>query len=108
VSPDQCRAARELLRWTRRELADAATVPLWVIAAFEDGRDILPHYEIEICEALEAVGIEFLAEVESDQFKPAGMTYSPIRKETLAPLSIVNGANLVWVVFQQHPARRRN
>ena len=60
----------------------------------------MPFYEIEIRAALEAVGIGFPFEIEDGQFKPAGVTYSPIRKETLAPLSKANGANLVWVVFQ--------
>jgi predicted transcriptional regulator len=77
MSPDQCRKARELLRWTRRELADAAGVNLWIVAAFEDGRDILPHYEIELRPALEAVGIGFPFEIEEGQIKPTGVTYSP-------------------------------
>jgi hypothetical protein len=55
MSPDQCREARTILKWTRRELVVAASVTLWVVAAFEDGRDILPHYEVEIRAALERV-----------------------------------------------------
>ncbi|MGD0761976.1 MAG: hypothetical protein ABR929_02090 [Roseiarcus sp.] len=77
VSPDQCREARAILKWTRRELADAARVTLWVVAAFEDGREVLPFYEIEIRAALEAVGISFAFEIEDGQFKPAGVTYTP-------------------------------
>jgi predicted transcriptional regulator len=77
MSPDQCREARTILKWTRRELADTAGVTLWVVAAFEDGRDILPHYEIEIRAALEAVGIGFPLEIADGQVKPAGVTYSP-------------------------------
>ena len=42
MTPDQCREARELLKWTRQELASAANVTPWVIDAFEDGRDVLP------------------------------------------------------------------
>jgi hypothetical protein len=38
VCPDQCREARTILKWTRRELADAAGVMLWVVAAFVLGR----------------------------------------------------------------------
>ena len=98
---DVCHEARTFLKWTRRELADATDAPLWfVVAAFEAGRDILPVYEIEIRAALEAVGIGFPFEIEDGRFTRAGVTDSPIRKETLAPLSIVNGANLVWIVFQ--------
>ena len=81
MSPDQCREARAILKWTRRELADAAGITLWVVAAFEEGRDILPHYEIEIRAALEAVGIGFPFTIEDGQFKPAGVTYSPRDKD---------------------------
>jgi DNA-binding XRE family transcriptional regulator len=81
MSPDQCREARAILKWTRRELADAARVTLWVVAAFEDGRDVLPFYEIEIRAALEAVGIGFPIEIENGQFKPLAVTYSPIDKD---------------------------
>jgi hypothetical protein len=35
MTPDQCRAARERLNWTRDELRKAADVPLWFVAAFE-------------------------------------------------------------------------
>jgi DNA-binding XRE family transcriptional regulator len=81
LSPDQCREARAILKWTRRELADAAGVTLWVVAAFEDGREVLPFYEIEIRAALEAVGIGFPFAIEDGQFKPAGVTYSPSDKD---------------------------
>lgn len=75
--PDQCLEARNVLKWTRRELADAAGVTLWAVAAFEDGREVLPFYEIEIRAALEAVGIGFPVEIEAGQFKPAGVRYAP-------------------------------
>ena len=39
MTPDQCRAARERLNWTRDELGKAADVPLWFVAAFEDGKE---------------------------------------------------------------------
>ena len=35
MSPDQCVEARSILKWTRHELADAAGVTLWVVAAFD-------------------------------------------------------------------------
>jgi len=38
MTGDQCRGARERLNWTRFELSTAADVPLWFIAAFEDGK----------------------------------------------------------------------
>ena len=77
MSPEQCAEARAILKWTRGDLADAAHVTLWVVAAFEDGREVLPFYEIEICAALEAVGIGFPFEIENGELKPAGVTYSP-------------------------------
>jgi hypothetical protein len=110
VSPDQYREARDRLRWSQGECADAADVPLWFVVAFEDDDSpaFLAHYEIALREALEAVGISFAFEIEDGQFKPAGVRRSAIREETLAPLSVKNGANLVWVVFQRHAQRRRN
>src|SRR5277367_4206593 len=57
MSPEQCQAAREVLKWTRRELADAADVPLWFVAAFENGDDglaFLAHWEIQIRRAVSA------------------------------------------------------
>jgi hypothetical protein len=83
MSPEQCQATREVLKWTRRELADAADVPLWFVAAFENGDDglaFLAHWEIQIRENFEAVGIGLAFEIENEQFKPAGVTYSPLDK----------------------------
>jgi hypothetical protein len=74
---DQCREARTILKWTRRELAEAAGVTPWVVAAFEDGREVLPVYEFEIRAALLAAGIGFPVELVNGQFKAAGVTYSP-------------------------------
>jgi ribosome-binding protein aMBF1 (putative translation factor) len=57
MTGEQCREARERLNWTRHELATATDVPLWFIAAFEDGRatpDFLVAYEVELSAALEA------------------------------------------------------
>jgi ribosome-binding protein aMBF1 (putative translation factor) len=38
MTGDECREARERLAWTRLELATATNDPLWLIAAFEDGK----------------------------------------------------------------------
>jgi DNA-binding XRE family transcriptional regulator len=61
VEPDQCREARRLLRWTQRDLADAADVQLWFVVAFEDGDSpaFLLHYKIALRKTLERVGIGF-------------------------------------------------
>lgn len=77
VSPDQCQQAREVLKWTRAELAQAAGVMLPVVAAFEDGRAVSPAHETAIRAALEAVGIGFPFEIAGGQARPAGVTYSP-------------------------------
>jgi hypothetical protein len=47
------------------ELATATNVPLWFIAAFEDGKatpDFLVCYEFELRAALEAAGVIFVEE----------------------------------------------
>ena len=77
VSPDQCRQARDILKWTPRELAEAAAVTPWVIAAFEEGREVSPAHEEAIRSALEAVGIGFPFEIANGRARPAGVTYSP-------------------------------
>ena len=77
VSPDQCRQARDILKWTPRELAEAAAVTPWVVAAFEEGREVSPAYEEAIRSALEAVGIGFPFEIANGRARPAGVTYSP-------------------------------
>jgi transcriptional regulator with XRE-family HTH domain len=83
MSPDQCREARERLNWTRHQLAEVAHVPLWFIAAFEDGKDtaaFLAHYEIAMRKALEDVGIGFLFAIGNGRLIPAGITYSAREK----------------------------
>ena len=77
VSPDQCRQARDILKWTPSELAEAAAVTPWVIAAFEEGREVSPAHEEAIRSALEAVGIGFPFEIANGRARPAGVTYSP-------------------------------
>ena len=41
MTGEQCREARERMGWTRLQLATATDVPLWFIAAFEDGKATL-------------------------------------------------------------------
>jgi predicted transcriptional regulator len=61
MAPDQCRKARGLLRWSQRDLAAAADVPLWFVIAFEDGDSpaVMAGHEVDLREALEAAGIKF-------------------------------------------------
>ncbi|MFZ2103864.1 MAG: XRE family transcriptional regulator [Roseiarcus sp.] len=59
MTGEECREARERLNWTRLELSTAADVPLWFVAAFEDGKatpDFLVAYEVELSAALQSAG----------------------------------------------------
>ena len=59
MTPDQCRAAREHRNWARDELRKAADVPLWFVAAFEDGKEtpgFLVCWEVAIEAALGDAG----------------------------------------------------
>jgi ribosome-binding protein aMBF1 (putative translation factor) len=38
MTPEQCRAARELLNWSQDDLAKASRVPVEIVAMFEDGK----------------------------------------------------------------------
>src|SRR5579863_1522187 len=61
MTPDQCRAAREHRNWTRDELRKAADVPLWFVAAFEDGREtpsFLVCWEVAMQAALGDTGAD--------------------------------------------------
>ena len=83
MSPEQCRHARDILKWTREVLAKAAGVSPSVVAAFEDDREVLPAHWEAIRATLESVGISFPFELENDHARAAGVTYSPLdRSET--------------------------
>ena len=59
ISPDECRAAREHLNWSRDELSRAADVPLWFLVAFEDDKGtegFLAHWEVALRTALGRAG----------------------------------------------------
>ena len=63
ISVQQCRAARAMLGWSQRDLAEAAAVSRTTIGDFE--RSIrIPHRNnlAAIRRAFETAGIEFLAE----------------------------------------------
>jgi transcriptional regulator with XRE-family HTH domain len=58
----QSRAARSLLGWTQKQLADTARVKLATIKFFETNkRQPIPHNLIAIGRALEHAGIEFVS-----------------------------------------------
>jgi transcriptional regulator with XRE-family HTH domain len=65
ITPDQCRAARGLLRWSQEHLARMATVNHRTVVTFEKGtRAPIPNNVNAIQRALEIGGAEFTAEVE--------------------------------------------
>jgi hypothetical protein len=85
MMPDQCRAARQRLNWTRHELSHTADVPLWFITAFEDCGEtpgFLAGYEVDLRKAPEEVGIGFPFEIANGLIGPAGITYSPRDRRT--------------------------
>jgi hypothetical protein len=86
MSPDQCRQARDLLRWSRYDLAKAADAPLWFVATFEDGKEIpyfYMNYKDLIQKALEARGFEFPFDLIDGEITPLEIVYSPNGKDGL-------------------------
>jgi hypothetical protein len=56
MSPEQCRAMRERVNWTRPDLARASGVPLCYVEAFENGEGIpliLASFQSDLRVALE-------------------------------------------------------
>lgn len=63
ISPAQSRAARGLVDMTQRELAEGSGVSLRTVAHFESGeRTPIPANLAALRTALEAAGVEFIAE----------------------------------------------
>jgi len=62
ISGDQIRMARAALKWGVRDLADRAQVSPTTIAAVEADKDARSATLMVIQQALEAAGIEFIAE----------------------------------------------
>jgi transcriptional regulator with XRE-family HTH domain len=62
ITPAQCRAARGLLNWTQRELADQAGVGIVTVRQFEAGVNEPRRATLEVVKrAFETAGIEFIA-----------------------------------------------
>jgi transcriptional regulator with XRE-family HTH domain len=63
ITPGQCRAARALLDLTQPQLAEASNISLRTIVNFEKGNRATNPGSIALIErALEAAGVEFIAE----------------------------------------------
>jgi DNA-binding XRE family transcriptional regulator len=60
ITPAQCRAARALVDFTQRQLADAAGLSVSTLADFERSiRPVSGHLTAAIRRALETAGVEF-------------------------------------------------
>ena len=59
VSPEQIKAARMLLGWTRKDLIKATLLSPRTVADIEDSEDCLPNSLLVIRAALESAGVEF-------------------------------------------------
>jgi transcriptional regulator with XRE-family HTH domain len=63
VTPAQCRAARGLVEWSQRELAEHAGVGIVTIRQLEAGSHEPRRATLEVVRrALEAAGVEFIDE----------------------------------------------
>jgi transcriptional regulator with XRE-family HTH domain len=63
ISPSTSRAARGLIDWTQKQLADAASVGLSTVKAFEAGNSTPMANNLRAMQAaLEGAGIEFIPE----------------------------------------------
>ncbi|MBX9651109.1 MAG: helix-turn-helix domain-containing protein [Xanthobacteraceae bacterium] len=60
-TPEQTRAARQLLTWTQEQLSIAAQVAIMTVKRFEMGETIRPRQKLAIVTALTGAGIEFLS-----------------------------------------------
>lgn len=63
MTPEQSRAARALLDWSQAKLAAASNLGVSTIRDFEKGRRVpAPNNLAAMRRALEAAGVEFIAE----------------------------------------------
>jgi transcriptional regulator with XRE-family HTH domain len=62
ITPQQSRMARAAINWTTRDLADAASVGINTVTRFENGREAMIGTVGKMRRALEAAGVEFIAE----------------------------------------------
>jgi transcriptional regulator with XRE-family HTH domain len=63
MTPAQCRAARGLLDWSQQQLAEAARVGVVTVRQFEGGKAAPRNATLDVLRrALEAAGVEFIAE----------------------------------------------
>ena len=61
ITPEQTRAARQLLGWTQEQLSIAAQVAIMTVKRHEMGETIRSPQKLAIVTALKSAGIEFLS-----------------------------------------------
>lgn len=63
MTPAQCRAARALIDWSQKQLAEAARVGVVTVRQFEGGKVAPRNATLEVLRrALEEAGVEFIPE----------------------------------------------
>ena len=63
ILPQQLRAARALIDWTREDLANASGLTVRTLARIESSQTIPRQTTLEaLAEALEAAGVQFISE----------------------------------------------
>ena len=63
ITASQCRAARGLLDWTQKDLAEKSRIGIVTIRQFEGGKTVPMHATMVVLkQAFEAAGVEFLAQ----------------------------------------------
>lgn len=61
MTPDQCRAARALIKWNQQRLADAAGIGIATLTLFESGASAPRPATLEVLQrALGEAGVVFL------------------------------------------------
>jgi len=69
ITPEQCRAAREMLKWSRDRLAPRAEMSTVRLASFENETAVLTREElVRITKVLEQAGIE-LSSLDAEALK---------------------------------------
>jgi len=61
ITPNQCKAARDLLEWKQTDLAEKSTIGITTITEFERGlRELATRTMKELIRTFEEAGIEFI------------------------------------------------
>ena len=77
MTPEQCRDARGLLKWSHDDMACASDVPAEIIAMFEGGALVgMMDLQVRMRHALEVAGIGFPFLLVDGQFVPLSVTLS--------------------------------